>query len=76
MAESINLVLDGGQTVWSDDGLFHVHTAVSVTEVIIADMSPYSGCIVVSGVVSVVVVVCNRSQMRTNKCTCLIFWCE
>ena len=35
-----------------------------------------SGCTVVSGVVVVVVVgggVCNRSQMRTSKCTCLIF---
>jgi len=34
-----------------------------------------SGCTVASGVVSVVVVggVCNRSQMRTSKCTCLIF---
>ena len=33
-------------------------------------------CTVVSGVVVVVVVVvgvCNRSQMRTGKCTCLIF---
>jgi len=29
-----------------------------------------SGYTVVSGVV---VVVCNRSQMRTSKCTCLIF---
>ena len=37
------------------------------------DMSP-SGCTVVSGVVGVVVVVvCNRSQTRTGKCTCLIF---
>jgi len=36
-----------------------------------------SGCTVASGVVGVVVVVdggvCNRSQMRTGKCTCLIF---
>jgi len=35
-----------------------------------------SGCTVVSGVVVVVVVVvgvCNRSQMRTSKCTSLIF---
>jgi len=36
-----------------------------------------SGCTVVSGVVVVVVIVgvgvCNRSQMRTSKCTCLIF---
>ena len=34
-----------------------------------------SGCTVASGVVGVVVVVgvCNRSQMRTSKCTCLIF---
>ena len=33
-----------------------------------------SGCTVASGVVVVVgVVVCNRSQMRTSKCTCLIF---
>ena len=38
-----------------------------------------SGCTLVSGVVIVVVVVvvvigvCNRSQMRTSKCTCLIF---
>jgi len=31
-----------------------------------------SGCTVVSGVV-VVGGVCNRSQMRTSKCTCLIF---
>jgi len=30
-----------------------------------------SGCTVVSGVV--VVGVCNRTQMRTSKCTCLIF---
>ena len=33
-----------------------------------------SGCTVASGVVGVVVVgVCNRSQMRTSKLTCLIF---
>ena len=34
-----------------------------------------SGCTVVSGAVVVVVVVgvCNRSHMRTSKCTCLIF---
>ena len=32
-----------------------------------------SGCTVASGVVDVVVGVCNRSQMRTSKCTCLIF---
>jgi len=34
-----------------------------------------SGCTVASGFVVVVVVVgvCNRSQMRTSKCTCLIF---
>jgi len=32
------------------------------------------GCTVVSGVVVIVVVgVCNLSQMRTSKCTCLIF---
>ena len=33
------------------------------------------GCTVASGVVGVgvVVVVCNCSQMRTSKCTCLIF---
>ena len=31
-----------------------------------------SGCTVMSGIV-VVVGVCNRSQMRTSKCTCLIF---
>ena len=30
-----------------------------------------SGCTVVSSVV--VIVVCNHSQMRTSKCTCLIF---
>jgi len=37
-----------------------------------------SGCTVVSGVVVVVVVVsvCNRSQMRASRFTCLIFWCE
>ena len=33
-----------------------------------------SGCTVASGVVVVVLVgVCNCSQMRTSKCTCLIF---
>ena len=36
-----------------------------------------SGCTVASGVIGVVVVivvgVCNRSQMRTSKCTCLVF---
>ena len=36
-----------------------------------------SGCTVMSGVVVVVVVVvvgvCNHCQMRTSKCTCLIF---
>ena len=33
-----------------------------------------NGCTVVSGVVVVIDVgVCNRSQMRTSKCTCLIF---
>jgi len=33
-----------------------------------------SGCTVVSSIVVVVVVgVCNRSQMRITKCTCLNF---
>jgi len=36
-----------------------------------------SGCTVASGVVVVVIVIvigiCNRSKMRTSKCTCLIF---
>jgi len=32
-----------------------------------------SGCTVVSDVVVVVVGVCNRSQRRTSKYTCLIF---
>jgi len=33
-----------------------------------------SGCTVASGVVGVVVVgICNHFQMRTSKCTCLIF---
>jgi len=35
-----------------------------------------SGCTVLSGVVVVVVGVCNRSQMRTSKYTRLFFWCE
>jgi len=40
---------------------------------VVGDMSP-SDRTMASGVVSVVVVgVCNRSQMRTSKCTCLIF---
>jgi len=45
---------------------------------LLAIYSP-TGCTVVSGVGVVVVVVvsgggvCNRSQMRTSKCTCLIF---
>jgi len=29
------------------------------------------GCTVASGVVGISI--CNRSQMRTSKCTCLIF---
>jgi len=42
----------------------------------------HSGCAVASGIVVVVVIVvvivfvigvCNCSQMRTSKCTCLIF---
>jgi len=38
-----------------------------------------SGCTMASGIVGVVVIivvvvgVCNRSQMRTSKCTCSIF---
>jgi len=52
----------------------HVHLYSSV--MLIGDMSPDrpNGCTVESGiVVGVVVGVCNRSQMRTSKCTCLIF---
>jgi len=30
-------------------------------------------CTVASGIVVVVISICNRSQMRTSKCTCLIF---
>jgi len=40
------------------------------------DYIAYSDRTVASGVVVIVVVVggvCNRSQMRTSKCTCLIF---
>jgi len=32
-----------------------------------------SGCTVVSGVVVVIVGICNHSQMRNSKCTGLIF---
>jgi len=43
---------------------------------LLAICSP-SGCTVASGIVGVIVViggsVCNCSQMRTSKCTCLIF---
>jgi len=35
-----------------------------------------SGCTVASGVVGVVVGVCNRSQMRTSKIYMFNFWCE
>ena len=46
---------------------------ISYGSVILAICRP-SGCTVASGHVGVVVVgVCNRSQMRTSKCTCLIF---
>ena len=51
-----------------------LHTLVYTYTKFIGDMSP-SGCTVAYGVVDVVVVVgvCNRSQMRTSKSTCLIF---
>jgi len=32
-----------------------------------------SGCTMASGIVRIIVGVCNRSQMRTSKCTYLIF---
>jgi len=47
------------------------YVGFTVTVGLLAICRP-SGCTVVSGVV-VVVVVCNRSQMRISKCTCLIF---
>ena len=53
--------------------LRHCLYARLASKILIGDMSPYSGCTVASGVVVVVVGVCNRSQMRTGKCTCLIF---
>jgi len=31
------------------------------------------GFVVVVGIVVVIIGICNRSQMRTSKCTCLIF---
>jgi len=47
------------------------HSAAELT--LLAICRP-GGCTVASGVVVVVVVgVCNRSQMRTSKCTCLVF---
>jgi len=47
--------------------------SVSILMTLLAICRP-SGCTVVSGVVVVVGGgVCNRSQMRTSKCTCLIF---
>jgi len=53
---------------------FSQHTVASNAELSVAGnwwLCRPSGCTVVSGVV-VVVGVCNRSQMRTSKCTCLI----
>ena len=48
-----------------------LHTS---THDLIGDMSLWwLYCTVASGVVVVVVGVCNRSQMRTSKYTCLIF---
>jgi len=49
---------------------------VSIAALLLAICRRPSGCTVASGVVGVVVIVvgvCNRSQMRTSKCTCLIF---
>jgi len=48
------------------------HTVPVASLCLLAICRP-SGCTAVSGIVVVVVVVCNRSQMRTSKCTCLIF---
>jgi len=50
---------------------------VDALDILLAICRP-SGCTVASGVVGVIVDVvvddvCNRSQMRTSKCTCLIF---
>jgi len=52
-------------------------TILTVLEVfVIVDCRP-SDCTVAFSVVGVVVVVvvgvCNRSQMKTSKCTCLMF---
>jgi len=49
---------------YGKDGLYH--------GTLLAVCHP-TGCTVSSSIVGVVVSVCNRSQMRTSKCTCLIF---
>jgi len=55
-------------------------TFAHILYTIIGDMSPYTDGTVASVVGVVGVGVCNRSQMRTSKCTCLClclnFWCE
>jgi len=46
--------------------------------IILLAICRHSGCTLLSGIVGVVIIVgvigvCNRSQMKTSKCTCLIF---
>ena len=52
--------------------IFTIHTMWTTRHCLLATCRP-SGCTVASGVVVVVVGDCNRSQMRTSKCICLIF---
>ena len=52
-----------------NSGKLFTHMCLCNQAVSLAICHP-SGCTVVSGVV---VGVCNHSQMRTSKCTCLIF---
>jgi len=66
------------QQLWSDSKLYDLRLYLNKTEVkfnlrvLLAICRP-SHCTVMSSIVVVGVSVSNHSQMRTGKCTCLIF---
>ena len=67
--------MDSKSANYDNSPNFLCHLPDKVDMCILLAICHPSGCTVVSCIVIIVVVcgVCNRSQMRTSKCTCLIF---
>ena len=73
LVSKLSLAINQLSSVTLKDPVNNPHYHVPLVDVILLLMiCRPSGCTVVSGVV---VVVCNRSQMRTSNCT-FNFWCE